>query len=152
MESVQASAADLRIHQVPKHAVAAALRNADLQALLVRGMAAAGVSDAAPIVMDLMMGLKQLWVIFTPDSSKPLAAWMTTIHADDKPWVSVSVLAGRNAKRWAGPMSDRMAAFARAEGCELVRFFGRKGWCRLARGVRSIGAHGETHVFERAAQ
>lgn len=152
MESVQTSAADIRIHQVPKHAVAAALRKGDLQSLLARGMAAAGIGDALPVIMDVMTGQKQLWVLFMHDSGNPMAAWITTIHAepDGKAWVSVSVLAGANARRWAGPMSDRMAVFARAEGAARVLFFGRKGWSRLARGVKSIGSHGETHVFERA--
>ena len=153
MESVQTRSEDIRIHQVPKHAIASALRKGDLQTLLARGMAAAGVEDALPVVMDVMTGQKQLWVLFMPDSGKPQAAWLTTIHAepDGKAWVSVSVLAGHNARRWAGPMSDRMVAFARAEGATRFLFFGRKGWSRLARGVKSVGAHGETHVFERAA-
>lgn len=153
MESVQTRSADIRIHQVPKHAVATAMRSPDLHALLARGMAAAGISDAMPIVMDLMTGHKQLWMIFTPDSGKPLAAWITTIHAeaDGKAWVSVSVLAGRKARSWAGPMSDRMVAFARSEGASRVLFFGRKGWVRMVRGFTSIGSHGDTHVFERAA-
>lgn len=154
MESVQSRAADIRIHQVPRHAVAAALRKAPLQALLARGMAAAGIGDARPVVMDVMTGHKQLWLLFSIESGDPLATWITTIHTEPegKSWVSVSVLAGREARRWAGMMSDRMAMFALAEGATCVRFFGRKGWARMARNVRSIGSHGETHVFERAVK
>jgi hypothetical protein len=152
MEHIQTSAADVRINQVPKHAIAQVMRSPDLQSLLARGMAAAGIGDARPLVLELMAGRKQLWLTFTTASGKPIAAWITTIHVepDGPPWVSVSVLAGRNARLWAGQMSDRMAVFARAEGASCVRFFGRKGWLRLARNVRAIGVHGETHVFERA--
>lgn len=142
---------DIRIHCVPVRSVAAVMRSPDVRALLARGMAAAHIDDALPTILQFMAGTKQLWLVFGADDPKPLAAWATSIHANDEGdgWLGVGELAGRDVRRWSGEMSDRMVEFARAEGCRRVVFFGRRGWKRLVRGYSEIGEANGVHLFER---
>jgi hypothetical protein len=147
----QTATAGIRIHCVPMRNVATVMRSPDVRALLARGMAAARIDDAMPTILHLMAGTKQLWLLFSEDSAKPLAAWTTVILPDegDAHWMVIGELAGSQAPRWARMVSERMVAFARDEGCNRVSFFGKRGWGRLVRGFIEIGEHDGIWVFER---
>ena len=119
-----------------------------------RGAEITGLSAGAA-VERLLCDLDQLWVIVEDD--KVLGAFVTTFCREgeddaERRFVGVSNLSGRDARRWAAPMCDLMADYARANDCAYVRCYDRKAWARLLPNVSTVGQHENGHaLFERAA-
>lgn len=105
------------------------------------------------LLLDAQEGICQLWVVIDDAGKRVLAAMVSEIKIEDGAKVVwVTRMAGEGIARWGGPMSDAMAAFAKAEGCTCYRFTGRKGLLRAYRDVRIVGEYAKgVHLFERAA-
>jgi len=107
-------------------------------------------------LLEAQDGRAQVWTVIDHGAHECLAALITEIVEEDgKRVVWVSGMAGADILKWGGVTSDRMAEFARAEGCDCVRCAGRKALQRAYRDVRCIGAHEsaeDVFIFERAAQ
>lgn len=98
-------------------------------------------------------GTLQTWMIIESEPAKLLAVFFTDINEEPAgaKWVCVHALAGRQMWRWARKLSDGMNRFARAEGCQSIRFAGKRGWGRILRECRVIGEHASgAPLFERA--
>jgi hypothetical protein len=97
-------------------------------------------------------GRYQLWAILDHDSRRCLGAFVTEIIEErGKKLVWVTSLAGEGILRWGPLLSERMAEFAKAEGCKAIRFAGRKGLLRAYRKVRIVDDYdAQSFVFERA--
>jgi hypothetical protein len=105
----------------------------------------------------LMHGLDVLWVIAEGEGLqwRVLGTFVTTICQEDdgRRFVGVSNLSGDRPRAWCAMMSEVTAAYARAQGCGLVRCYGRPAWGRLLpREISIVGSHENGHaIFERAA-
>lgn len=104
-------------------------------------------------LFDAQDGKKQIWAVCDTLTNKCIAAMVSEIVIEDGcKVVWVTSMGGGRILEWGRPMSDRMAAFAKAEGCECYRFTGRKALLRAYSNVKIVGDH-ETdgvHLFERA--
>jgi hypothetical protein len=88
-----------------------------------------GLSRFADVERDVLMGTALLWLAW--DGRAIAAAAVTQIAATDRGKVCVLVACGGlHMRRWL-PLLGAIEAYARTEGCELVRIFGRKGWARV---------------------
>lgn len=98
-------------------------------------------------------GVMQLWIAVDDAEPRILGALVTEVlEGKEGKHVWAMGMGGEGITRWGGPMSDTIAAFAKAEGAGAVRFSGRKGLARVYRGVRIVGRddeHGQL-LFERA--
>lgn len=121
--------------------------------LLTKGLAAAGETDIRGCIVDFVVGRRQLWMIYEPGQSGPLALFRTEIMIDDKdgPWICLSALAGHDVRRWARELSRVMGLVATMTGCKVVRFAGKEGWGRLIPECRIVGHVGDETLFERDA-
>ena len=144
---------DIRVHRVPIKAVVSAIRVPSVNALLTKGLAAAGETDLRRTIADLLTDYSQLWVAFGSGEPTPLAVWVTGLRQDNcgARWLCVHALAGRKMHRWAAPMSETMVQFAAKNGCVCVRWAGKRGWQRAIPNARIVGKAGDQAIFERAA-
>ncbi len=120
-----------------------------------RGAAVGGVPFLKQIER-LKDGSDSLWVILSGEKLewRVVGAFVTTLSEDSegKRFVGVSNLAGSGARRWAKKMNDLMVEYARANGCDFVRCYGRRAWGRLLQDVAVVGEHENGHaIFERSA-
>ena len=123
------------------------------EALMRRGLAIAPELHNRETRGRIADGTLQSWMITESEPARLLAVFFTDINveADGSKWVCVHALAGRQMWRWARKLSDGMDKFARAEGCQSIRFAGKRGWGRVLREYRVIGGHGfGSLIFERA--
>ena len=69
--------------------------------------------------------------------SDHVEAAATTIltEADTSRACVLTACGGRNMKRWL-PLLEIIEAYAKAEGCDRLRVFGRKGWQRMLEDYR----------------
>jgi hypothetical protein len=111
-----------------------AINGGDLQAALT------ALTDS---ILDIQAGRAQLWVAIDDDTKRVLAGMVSEVIVGDDGHKVVWVrgMGGEHIALWGRPLSDTMAAFANAEGCEAVRFAGRKGLLRAYPGVRIVGMH-----------
>ncbi len=95
----------------------------------------------------------QVWAVCDDGAKRVLAAMASEIVVEDgRKVVWVTGMGGEKITRWGKPLSDRMAAFAKAEGCEAVRFAGRPALQRAYGSVRCVGEYGDgLLLFERVA-
>lgn len=117
---------------------------------LTRGVRIAGdMSDMGDVVERIEDRNLQVWIV--TDGREVLATCFTDINVeeDGRRFVGVYGLAGHGIMRWAGQLSDTLAAFARAESCGRVMFRGRLGWARVLPEFRPIDQRGHEWVWER---
>jgi hypothetical protein len=113
------------------------------------GSRAAGL----PLEMELerlSAGMDLLWLIV--DGNSVVGAFVTSICDENgRRFVGVSNLSGSGARRWTAKMSATLAEFARHNGCNSVRCYGRKAWSCLLPEAEIIGERGGHMLYERAA-
>lgn len=83
---------------------------------------------------DVEGGISLLWIAW--DGREVVAAAVTVIiHSPRHKICAVSCAGGINTRLWDlfMPMVEN---YAKAEGCDLVRVMGRKGWARVLDGYR----------------
>lgn len=119
---------------------------------IMRGDLRAAMAALTIVIVAAQAGEKHLWAVIDDESKAVLAAMISEIREEDgRRIVWVTGMGGEHIMRWGKAMSDRMAEFAKAEGCEAYRFHGRKALLRAYRNVRIIGNHDAgVHLFERA--
>ena len=104
--------------------------------LLRRAIARTGLSAFRDIEREILCGNALLWLAVEGERSKVaiLAAASTRLQRTDTGKVCViTACAGKDMPRWLNLIS-RIEEFARAEGCNCVRIYGRKGWLRALEG------------------
>ena len=139
----------LIVRQVALANVVRMLRVPGVADLLVRGAAAAEETDMRVLLADLITGASQLWTAWASDSRSPMAVCLTHISDSDGRFVCVSMLAGKDVRRWARVLEAAIAEFARTENCQSVRFAGKRGWLRILPTYKFIGIERGHSVFER---
>lgn len=77
----------------------------------------------------LMSGDMQLWA-YKPDRVR--AALVTKIESNSTgKWCLLLAAGGEDAKEWL-PYAESLEDWARSNGCDEMRIYGRRGWARLA--------------------
>ena len=112
------------------------------------------LKDLGECILRISQGLAQAWIVAEDDSKRILAAMISEITTDDagRRVVFVSRMGGEEISQWGHALSERMAEFAAAEGCEAVLFYGRPALERAYTGVKVIGKHASgAFLYERAA-
>lgn len=80
------------------------------------------------IEREVLSGRSLLWLAW---SDHVEAAATTVLTETDAGRVCVlTACGGRNMKRWL-PLLEIIEVYAKAEGCDRLRIFGRKGWHRM---------------------
>lgn len=132
----------------PDMARGVAMKCADL---VVVGLASAPEVSLDDVLRRVEERSAQMWVVF--DNGRPVSVSFTEIVSDGGVrFVAVFGLSGRSVWRWARLFADTIVAFAVSEGCDAVRFFGRRSWARLVPGCRNIGCEDGQAMFERPAR
>jgi hypothetical protein len=97
--------------------------------LIAHAIARGGIGRFADVERDVLSGDALLWLAW--DGQAIAAAAVTQLVSTDSSKVCVIVAcAGRQMRRWL-PLIATIEGYARAEGCALVRIFGRVGWARV---------------------
>lgn len=111
--------------------------------LLRRAIARTGLSAFSDIERDILGGSALLWLAVGVERSNLgiLAAASTRLQRTDASKVCVvTACAGNGMPRWLG-LLGRIEEFARDEGCNCVRIYGRKGW------LRALDGYEQRHVI-----
>lgn len=90
------------------------------------------LSDFAEFEDEVLSGRQLLWLAISGKSIEAAATTHLTLVNGRKVCV-LTACAGHHRERWLSLM-QRLEAFARAEGCAVMRIFGRKGWHRVLDG------------------
>lgn len=87
-----------------------------------------GLSDWQEIEDSVLDGDALLW--FAWDGHKIIAAASTSLSKPNGRLIcTLTACGGENMKQWF-PLLEKIEAYARDEGCDCVRVYGRKGWLR----------------------
>ena len=100
-----------------------------------RAIDRAGLSDFDVIEADVLTGKQLLWLAWS--ASKIEGAGTTQIVGAGGRKICVIVAWGGGDKRRFLPLLARIEAYAKAEGCSVIRIYGRKGWERVLDGFSS---------------
>ncbi|MCA6121916.1 hypothetical protein J6500_08385 [Bradyrhizobium sp. WSM 1704] len=98
-----------------------------------------GLSAFGDIGIDILSGRSLLWLAWNGYTVEAAAATVL-INTEIGKVCIITACGGTGMKRWL-PLLDGIETYARAEGCERVRIYGRKGWLRVLDGYR------EKHVI-----
>jgi hypothetical protein len=90
---------------------------------------ATGLSEFADIEADVLAGRQLLWLAWNGQSIEA-AATTHLVKIEGRKVCILTALSGYQRERWLS-LLDRLEAYAKAEGCALMRIFGRKGWHRV---------------------
>jgi hypothetical protein len=78
---------------------------------------------------DIAAGRAQLWIVW--DGNEIIAAATTElIQMPSKKVCVLGSCAGRDLRKWDHFLAD-LEAFAKREGCDRLRIYGRPGWKRI---------------------
>lgn len=106
--------------------------------LLKSAITHTGIGDYGEIRDGILAGNHLLWLAIDPDSAI-LAAASTQLQSAPIGRVCViTACGGRSIREWLH-LVCRIETYAAAEGCEVVRYFGRPGWLRELDGWKQIG-------------
>lgn len=107
--------------------------------LIERAVLRTGLSSFGEIEADVLAARALLWLAYS--DGKTEAAVVTQITKNDCGKVcTIVACGGKVARRWVH-LTSEIESYAKAEGCGIVRIFGRKGWARL------MPAYKATHVI-----
>lgn len=84
------------------------------------------------IEADILAGRSLLWVAWNGRAIESAAATIL-INSEARKVCIITVCGGSDMKRWL-PLIGQIESYARREGCERVRIYGRKGWLRVLDG------------------
>jgi len=117
--------------------------------LLMQGL---GASDGqlSEAVDDILNGRAHVWIVITNEQIK--GVFLTAMVVDDYcESIDVYALAGEGIIEWGKAISERMAKYAKANGCKRVLFAGRKALLKVYEGARIVGELSPgVYQFERA--
>jgi hypothetical protein len=83
---------------------------------------------------EVLAGKQLLWLAADGSNIEAAATTQLVIQNGLKICVLVSC-GGKDRKRWL-PLLDGIEDYARKEGCDRMRLYGRKGWARVLNGYR----------------
>jgi hypothetical protein len=86
-----------------------------------------GLLNAGDMRKGIEDGSRQLWVIW--GDNRALAGLVTEIINDT---CFIWAIGGERMSEWL-PLHKQLEAWAKANGCDAVHFFGRQGWERVLR-------------------
>ena len=114
----------------------------------VRSLAAAALDRTdmghlSDLDTDVLSGRALLWIVNSEDAKIDCAAVTQIQKTQTGKVCMILTCGGSGAKRWISLIKG-IEDYARACGCNSVRFMGRRGWKRICPEYREIGA-----VFER---
>jgi hypothetical protein len=96
---------------------------------IVRAMKRGGIGDAGPVYADVVAGRSQFWVAL--NATGVAAAAVTDLtEAMGRKICTIVACGGDERANWLH-LIEGLEDFARAEGCEVTRIIGRKGWSRV---------------------
>jgi hypothetical protein len=106
----------------------------EIAPLLEKAVAASGGITTLETELDELLSLrKQCWVVVTDNGGKQVisAAGVTSLqqHPGGLSVANIEMLGGENMKTWFS-LKGEFEKWAKAEGCNEVRMFARKGWAR----------------------
>lgn len=102
--------------------------------MVKRGMSRADAGDFERTERELFAGLQQLWLVWNGKSIEAVAVTQLTTIGDRKFCVIVAC-SGHGVRRWVHHIAG-LEKFAKVEGCQAMRIFGRKGWERILNNYR----------------
>jgi hypothetical protein len=111
--------------------------------LLRRAIARTGLSAFCDLEREILCGNALLWLAVEGEGSKIaiLAAASTKLQLTETEKVClITACSGQDMLRWLG-LIGQIEEFARNEGCNCVRIYGRKGW------LRALVGYEQTHVI-----
>lgn len=102
--------------------------------LVRKAIAKANISAFADIESDILQGCSLVWLAW---SDRIEAVATTALYqADNGKVCVVTACSGSDMARWI-PLLDKIEQYAKDEGCQRTRIFGRKGWLRVLNGYRT---------------
>lgn len=111
-----------RIHEIWPHVVD----------LIHRAVKRTNLSHTLDIDADVLQGNGLLWL--AAQGERIVAAMTTALVLTDTDKVCIlTTCGGEDMRDWL-PLQEKIEAYAKAEGCSLVRIYGRKGWARVLEG------------------
>lgn len=102
--------------------------------MVKRGMSRADPGDFERTEREIFDGLQQLWLVWNGTAIEAIAVTQLVKVGDKKLCVIVSC-SGKGVRRWIH-LIDGLEDFAKAEGCNATRIYGRKGWERVLKNYR----------------
>ena len=93
-----------------------------------------GLSDFGEVEKDILRGGQLLWLAWNGEAIEAAATTQLT-RIGDRKVCTLTACAGEHRERWL-PLFGTIEAYAKAEGCAVMRVFGRKGWSRVLDGYR----------------
>lgn len=108
-------------------------------ALLKAACRRTGLTAFVDIEADILGGRSLLWIAWSEGKIESAAATVLIDSERGKVCI-ITACAGRGMKHWL-PLIGGIENYARDEGCNCVRIYGRKGWLRVLDGYR------QTHVI-----
>jgi len=90
------------------------------------------LSDFTEFEGEVLAGRQLLWLAISGKSIEAAATTHLTLVNGRKVCV-LTACAGHHRERWLSLM-QRLEEFAKAEGCAVMRIFGRRGWHRVLDG------------------
>lgn len=120
----------------------------------------AALLELLSYLLKVHAGRALAWIAVEEHSRRILAAMLSEIIAEgsDVPGrparkvIWVSRMGGEHILRWGHQLSETMAKYAKDEGADAVRFWGRKALLRAYTGCKIVGARDDgINLFERAA-
>lgn len=100
-----------------------------------RAMERGDLGTFAAVEADVMAGHALLWLVWQAPDIK--AAAVTQISRSERSKVCMIVACGGEGITLWLPLIGKIEAYARDEGCDLVRILGRKGWTRVLKDYRA---------------
>jgi hypothetical protein len=91
-----------------------------------------GLSDFAEFEGEVLAGRQLLWLAIA-DKTIEAAATTHLVLLNGCKICVLTACAGHRRERWLS-LLDHLETFARAEGCAVMRIYGRKGWTRVLDG------------------
>ena len=101
-----------------------------------------GLSDFEDIERDVLKGNQLLWLAWNGEAIEAVATTHLVLVGGRKICV-LTACAGQDRDRWL-PLLAHIEGYAKNEGCEVMRIFGRRGWQRVLEGY-----HVENVVLEK---
>lgn len=141
---------NLEVSWVPPQQIGAAIQIFGYY--LLRGLKAAD-TELSELTEGFIDGTTFLGIAYEIAPFRPLGCWASDVRIldDGCRYVTVYALSGEKLPRWVNEVDRLTVDWARANGCESVRFFGRAAYRSLIEDLNVIGQSedGRALLFEK---
>jgi len=114
--------------------------------LLRSALAHTGIGDYRDIENGILAGEQLLWLALSGRDTLAAASTQLQSSAVGKICV-ITACGGRAIREWLH-LIEKIESYATAEGCERVRYFGRRGWLRELEGYSQVGVIADKPLTE----